>query len=320
MKRWQIPAVRWGFGAIMLLCGNFNGQAQPSANQEQYLLNPVVLSPSLFNRITSFGGLYTFRTDRSGFRGRPSLHFLDISGIPKQNMLLDMQLQYIHANLFRSLYFTLGYAYQIQLGPDKFLTLSVNGVLTNEVLDLTDALVDDPNDPLFGNQQRISQTHLNIGAGLALRISRFAACLTSPMLLNNLSGPEAASGVPELGLQRNFLIYLENDFRLNREGGFLKPSLLLRQIQEGPMVIDVAMQGGVNGKYWASFLYRTSNMLGLSVGVGFWQRVLLNYCYEFYIGSSAGAVGGNHEITLAFRIQETPPVPELQDYFSTSPK
>jgi len=76
----------------------------------------------------------------------------------------------------------------------------------------------------------------------------------------------------------------------------------------------------VNGKYWLSILYRTSNILGLGVGIGIWDRVLLNYCYEFYLGSSAGSVGGNHEITLAFRIQETPPVPKIRDYFSAPGK
>jgi len=149
MKQQEFALIPWYLATIILAGLWTNSLAQPSVNQEQYLLNPVVLSPSLFNRIASVGGFYSFRSDRSGFTGRPSLHLFDLSGIPNKNMLLDAQIRYIHANLFRSLYFTLGYAYQIRLSENKYLTLSISGALTHEVLDLTDAVVDDPNDPLF---------------------------------------------------------------------------------------------------------------------------------------------------------------------------
>ena len=320
MKRRKTRAFRRLSGTPILFLGLQFAVAQPSVNQEQYLLNPVLLSPSLFIRTTTFSGWYTFRTDRAGFLGRPTLHLVDISGIPGKNFLLDGQLQYIYSNLYRSLYFTLGAGCQVRLGKDAFLTFSLNGMISSKTLDLTDVMVDDPNDPLLVNQQRISQTHFNIGAGITLRISRFAACFSSPMLFNNLTGTEAVSGITELGLQRNFLIYLDNEFRLNREGGFLKPSFLLRQIQQGPLVIDFCLQGGVTGKYWASALYRTTRILGFSAGVGFWQRLLLSYSYEFCTGSSPGASGGSHEITIGYRIQKKDSGPELKDYFSVPRK
>ncbi|MBL7112943.1 MAG: hypothetical protein ISS19_13480, partial [Bacteroidales bacterium] len=38
----------------------------------QYLINPSVLAPTLFDNTTHFSGFLTYRNEWTGFRGRPN--------------------------------------------------------------------------------------------------------------------------------------------------------------------------------------------------------------------------------------------------------
>ena len=281
----------------------------------QYLINPSVLAPTLFDNTTHFSGFLTYRNEWTGFRGRPNTALVDISGVLHDKMYLGGEIRYQSASVFRSFYLAMKYACQIRIQQEQYLVLGLNGILYQNILDLTQAIILDPGDPLLQGKERITQTKLNIGAGLAYQFRTFILSFYAPMLLNNRSAyDQAVEG--SLSLPRNLLVYISNDFIINREW-ILKPAFRVNILTGIPTLFELSLLGGKVDQYWISALFRSNMMMGLTVGGQLWKHLVISYGYEFYFGNKPGVHTGTHEITLGYKIGIPKIVnPEMKDYFS----
>jgi len=304
--------------AISLLLSPLSSLPQTSSNQLQYLINPSVLAPTLFDPLTRFSGFLSYRSEWTGFQGKPTTILLDISGVVHNKMYFGGEIRYQSATVFRSFYLALKYAYQIRIQEEQYLILGVNGILYQNILDLTQATILDPGDPLLQGKDRITQTKVNIGAGLAYRFKTFLISFYAPMLLNNRSAyDQAVEG--SLSLPRNLLVYLSNDFIINRQW-LLKPTFRANILTGFPTIFELSLLGGKVDQFWCSVLFRSTMMMGLSVGGQLWKHLVISYGYEFFIGNKPGVHTGTHEITLGYKIGTSKLItPELKDYFSTPP-
>lgn len=281
----------------------------------QYLVNPSVLAPTLFDSRTHFSGFLTYRSEWTGFQGKPSVALLDISGSIKNKMYLGGEIRYQSATVFRSFYLALKYAYQIRIQDDQYLTLGINGLFYQNILDLSAATILDPNDPLLQGMERISQGKVNIGAGISYRFKTFILSFYAPMLLNNRS---AYDPIVEgsLSLPQNMLVYLSNDFIINRQW-LLKPTFRVNILTGIPSLFELSLLAGKADQFWFSALYRSNMMMGLTVGGQLWKHLVISYGYEFFTGNKPGVHTGTHEITLGYKIGSSKVVtPQLRDYFS----
>jgi type IX secretion system PorP/SprF family membrane protein len=303
---------------ILLFLIPHSSFSQTSSNQLQYLINPSVLAPTLFDPGTRFAGFLTYRSEWTGFQGKPSVALLDISGSIKNKMYLGGEIRYQSASVFRSFYLTLKYAHQIRIQDDQFLTLGINGVFYQNILDLTAATILDPYDPLLAGMDRITQSKANIGAGLAYRYKSFIFSFYAPMLLNNRSAYDP-SVEGSLSLPQNMLVYISNDFIIDRKW-LLKPTFRVNILTGMPSLFELSLLAGRIDQFWFSALYRSTMMMGLTVGAQLWKQLIISYGYEFFTGSTPGVHTGTHEITLGYRIGRSKVVtPELKDYFSAPP-
>lgn len=289
--------------------------AQSPSNQMQYLINPSVLSPCLFDNKIRFSGILTYRSEWSGFQGRPVSALLDVSGTVKGNMFFGGEIRFQASMVFRSFFLALKYAYQIRIQEEQYLTLGVNATIYQNILDLTQATVLDPADPLLQGKERITQTSLNIGAGLAYRFKTFIISFYAPLLLNNSSSYDrAVEG--SLSLPRNLQAYISNDFLINREW-MIKPVMRVNVITGLPTIFEVSILSEKIEQFWFAAQFRSSMILGFTVGGQLWKHLVLSYGYEFYTGNKPGASTGTHEITIGYRIGSARIItPELKDYFS----
>jgi len=300
---------------ILLLLIPHSSFSQTSSNQMQYLVNPSVLAPTLFDSRTHFSGFLTYRSEWTGFQGKPSVALLDISGSIKNKMYLGGEIRYQSATVFRSFYLALKYAYQIRIQDDQYLTLGINGIFYQNILDLSAATILDPNDPLLQGMERISQGKVNIGAGISYRFKTFILSFYAPMLLNNRS---AYDPIVEgsLSLPQNMLVYLSNDFIINRQW-LLKPTFRVNILTGIPSLFELSLLAGKADQFWFSALYRSNMMMGLTVGGQLWKHLVISYGYEFFTGNKPGVHTGTHEITLGYKIGSSKVVtPQLRDYFS----
>jgi len=301
---------------IILICLHMTGavRSQNNANEMQYLVNPSCLAPTLFENTTNFSGFFTYRSEWSGFQGNPSVALLDISGTLKDKMYFGGEIRYQGATVFHSFYLSLKYAFQIKIQEDQFLTLGLNPVFYQNILDISSATVFDPGDPLLEGKDRISQSKLNIGAGLSYRLKRFVLSFYAPMLLNNKSAyDESIEG--SLSFPQNLMVYISNDFIAHRSW-LVKPTLRINIITGSTTLFELSLLTGRIDQFWFSALYRSNKMLGLSVGGLLWKKVVISYGYEFFTGNNPGIHTGTHEITLGYKIGRSKIInPELKDYF-----
>ena len=300
---------------ILLILLPISSFSQTSSNQLQYLINPSVLSPALFDPDLHFSGFITYRSEWTGFQGKPTVALLDISGTLKNKMYLGGEIRYQSASVFRSFFLALKYAYRIRILDDQYLTLGINGVFYQNILDLNAATILDPADPLIRGQERITQSKGNIGAGLAYSFRNFTVCFYAPMLLNSSSAYDPlVEG--SLSLPQNMLVYLSNDFIINRQW-LVKPTFRFNILTGIPSFFELSLLAGRLDMFWASLLYRSNMTMGLTVGGELWKQLVISYGYEFFVGNSPGVHTGTHEITLGYKIGGTKIVnPELKDYFS----
>ncbi|MFH1296317.1 MAG: PorP/SprF family type IX secretion system membrane protein [Bacteroidota bacterium] len=315
--QWAFRFSPFRYFSISLFLLPLPSLSQTSANQMQYLINPSCLSPALFENTTRFSGFLTYRSEWTGFQGKPSVALLDISGIAHNNMYFGGEIRYQTAMVFRSFYLALKYAYQIRIREEQYLTLGVNGIFYQNILDLTAATILDPGDPLLQGIDRITQTKVNIGAGLSYRFSSFILSFYAPMLLNNRSAyDQAVEG--SLSLPQNLLVYISNDFIINREW-LMKPTVRINILTGSPTLFELSLLAGKIDQFWFTAMFRSNMMMGLTVGGQLWKHVVISYGYEFFTGNSPGVHTGTHEITLGYKIGKTRIVkPELKDYFSAT--
>ena len=293
----------------------FLSLSQTSSNQLQYLINPSSLAPALFDNSTRFSGFLTYRSEWTGFQGKPSDALIDISGVVHKKMYVGGEIRYQTATVFRSFYLSLKYAYQIRIQENQFLTLGINGVLYQNTLNLSDANILDPGDPLLQGRDRISQLKLNIGAGLSYRFKTFILSVYAPMLLkNNSIYDNAVEG--SLSLPQNMLVYTSIDFIIDKKW-ILKPTFRANILTGLPSLLELSILAGKKDQFWASILFRSNMMMGLTVGGQLWKHLVISYGYEFFTGNKPGVNTGVHEITLGYKIgQPIVIIPELRDYLS----
>ncbi len=291
------------------------GLAQSSANQMQYLINPSSLAPTLFEKSTRFSGFLTYRSSWTGFEGKPSSALIDISGVVNNKMYVGGEIRYQTATVFRSFYLSLKYALQLRLHEDQYLTLGINGVLYQNSLRLSEAIILDPNDPLIQGKERISQIKLNLGAGVSYRYKTFIFSIYAPMLLSNTSAYDnTVTGT--LSLPQNMLVYTSLDL-IFEKNWILKPTFRANILTGVPSLLELSLLAGKRDLFWFAALFRSNMMMGLSVGGQLLKHLVINYGYEFYTGNQPGVQTGFHEITLGYKIGQPIIIkPELRDYLS----
>ncbi len=300
---------------FIVLCPALQAQQLPIL--DNYLLNPVSISPAFSGRDNIFEALVTHRTEGPKLSGSPVIGNVNIDGRIGKKMGVGGSIILNKAGIYKNFSINLNYAYHLQVAKLHFLSFGISAAMYQNSLDISSVILKDPNDPMVMNQSKISESYFNMGASLLYNYQNFNFSIAFPLLFNNRSFYiDDAPYEYVLTMKRNFLIYSNYTLDLNEEWK-LKFDLLFRYVQQVPWTIEVSTLVKFRDSYWFGLLYRKPTVIGVTAGLEIINSIVINYNYEFVGSSMMGSSGGNHEFTVGYRLKGTvkpKKVLQIKDY------
>jgi len=300
------------FILLIIISGPASSQQFPI--MDQYLVSPSSISPAFVGKDAPFEVFLTSRIEWTSITGHPFFGALNLSSALPKNMGLGGNIMYNVAGPLENMTINLNYAYHLKLAVDHNLSFGINGAYYQNVLDLSNAVLADLNDPVLAGRSTISESYFNVGLGLLYSWRTLDVCVTFPLLFNNksfYSSEKIYSHV--LSLDRNFLVYM--GYLLQSKGDWgAHFSFLYRQTQYTPWSFDVAIRAIYKEMISFGLLYRKNNIIGITGGLSIAKGLRFNYTYEYSPSAMMGKSSGTHEITLGYKMVPKSVKPSMKDY------
>jgi len=295
------------------LCSGVFSQQFPIL--DNYLINPVSISPAFTGKLNLFEAFLTYRNEWVNIPGGPVEGALNIDGALNKNMGLGGNIQINKAGPLTNFMVNLNYAYHLQIAKEHFLSFGINISAYQNSIDYSKAVVGNPLDPLLQGNGKTTETYMNVGAGLLYAWKDLYICVGFPVLFNNKSFYNQNKYDHVLAMDRNWIFYagytvdLKSDWKL-------KFDMLYRNTQFTPWTIEVSGLVKYHDSFWLGAFYRKSNIVGLTAGVAIVNALVINYNYEFSGSAMLGKSAGTHEITLGFMLKRKTVSLQIKEYNS----
>lgn len=287
--------------------------SQPFQILDNYLFNPVSISPAFSGKTNIFQAFLTFRKEWVNIPGGPITGALNIDGSLNKNMGIGGNIQINKAGPLTNFMANLNYAYHLQLAKEHFLSFGVNVSLYQNSINLNDVIVGDNLDPMLQGSNKKTETYVNAGTSLLYSWKELNVCIGFPVLFNNRSFYNENQYTHVLAMDRNWLFYANYtvDFKSDWK---LKLDLLYRNTQYSPWTIEFSTLVKYHDSYWLGAFYRKSNIIGITAGLAIVNSLVINYNYEFSGSALLGQSSGTHEISLGYMLKRKTVSLQIKDY------
>lgn len=292
---------------ILLVATAFAGLAMAAQAQQvplfsQYFHNPFIYNPAWagLDKFASFNA--TYRKQWDGLEGAPTTYLatLDLPFYENKSGF-GVNVQQDEIGLFRQNKFLFSYAYhifQLYENSSYFSFGLTGGVVTNR-LDLTNAFIRNPNDPLIlDNTGSYQGFEFTFGMNYIFQ-DKFQIGFTMPQFLTTgIRSIDAGSN--NIGLKPHFLLTAKCTLKTADEMHRIEPMLMLRRVENVPLQLDAGVQYTWNNTLWFNAAYRTSYSAVVGMGLSV-KRLRFGYARDFAVSELQGYVGSSNEIMLGYK-------------------
>jgi type IX secretion system PorP/SprF family membrane protein len=281
--------------------------AQEYGQYSLYTVNPVLLNPALAGFSGEHEFLLNYRRQWSGFPGTPHMVSFVYNGAiaPSSGIGVNIFNERVGSlNRFRA-----GGMYGFQIKTDDLkLGMGLAADYIQHRLS-NDAVVDpslDPNDPLVqAAANGISYFDANVGIYARYKNKWYLGVSVPHLVRARLSDIEDLPETPSLA-NRSFTAQIGGHFEFQTQGLTLDPSIMVRRILTGPLVIDANIITSIlDDQLYAGITYRHTLEIGSGVGVLLGariQNVSVFYQYDAGFGTFQNYNHGAHEVGMLYRI------------------
>jgi type IX secretion system PorP/SprF family membrane protein len=289
-----------------LLYGGVFGQQD--AGFTQYFFNPLFINPGYAGTREAISGTLVYRNQWAGMDGSPVSQSFNIHGqVPNSKVGLGLQIYNDEAGPIKNTGVQATYAYHIPIGKCK-LALGLSGSLDDLRVLGSKIVIDDKSDASFTNN---TETYLvpDAAFGLYLYRTRFYTGLSATHLLQPRFGRPDANVSNPARFYRNYYLTAGYVFKLS-ETLDLRPSLLLKGVENAPMAADIDAALIFCEKFFVGLGYRvskrinmngTDNMLVAMLEYEVNHKFRIGYSYDYYLNQSGNYnSAGTHEIMLGW--------------------
>lgn len=286
---------------FLFLATTFTVSAQYEAVYSHYNVSPVLINPSLAGYKESHRLQLNLRNQWTSFPGAPTTYAVSYNGPIGRTLGLGIGVLSESIAQITRYRFQLNYAFRYDLETVKvaagFSTEFQKFQLSNAVAEnrlyqpgdfkIIDGIEGrDGFDASVGLYARIKDATF-IGFSIPNLISERLADIGAPTLSDN---------------SRQFIFNFGHEFNLQTYNVKIEPSLMVRKIQNVPILIDFNLIGKfLEEQFHAGILYRagTEGIVGIMLGTQV-SNINIFYSYEVAFGRFQKFNSGTHEVTVAF--------------------
>ena len=250
-------------------------------------------------------GFLNHRRQWVGLEGAPVTNIISVhSPLGNKNIGLGGTLSSDRSSLYQRIAANVTYSHRFHFSKKIVHSIAFGasvGFVDNKI-NLADAIVDNPDDPLLRGGSSINGTTLNIDFGLRYNLKGLELGFAVPQLFETqirYAPTDNTNG--KFTLRRAMVGYLGYKFTI-KDKWFIQPSVLLRN-SAGVTQIDGNLNLSYKDIIWLGATYRTSGGIIPSIGFKVAQQFTFAYAYEFAGSSGISSRGnGTHEIMAGFRL------------------
>ena len=281
---------------LLILFVVFAGQAfaQFEASYTQYMFNGLAINPAYAGSHNSLDASLITRFQSPGLEGAPSTQTISAhTGIRDKKIGLGLMVITDKIGVTRQTGYYASFAYKIKFAKST-LSLGLQGGATSYRSDYSQLLIKQPGDPLVDGDVR--ETQPNIGAGIYYHSKMFYAGLSMPQMLGALS---------ENIIQSQPIIFTTGVVLPLNDAFKLKPSVLVRTVEEQLVEIHCNMNLLIHEILWVGASYRVGSSVSGLLELQLTNQLRLGYAYDATLSELRQADSGSHEIMLNFQLRYT---------------
>jgi type IX secretion system PorP/SprF family membrane protein len=282
-----------GLLLIMALGNSVKAQQEPMFTQ--YTFNPISVNPAYAGTRNALNINSLTRLQWVGLEGAPKTYSIAAhTPYNKKKVGLGVTLITDEVGPIRNTYFTVNYAYRVNLTEKIKLSMGLKGGIVSYKASIRNLELNDPNDPVFaGNDKRVNP---NLGAGVYLYADNYYFGFSAPKLFQTTLDEENQQGNE---MRRHYYIIGGYALEINPSLVF-KPTVLFKAVEGSPLSTDLTAQFLLQNKFWIGTMYRIGDALGLFANVKITEQLTVGYGYDYSLNGLSGFNNGTHEIVISY--------------------
>jgi len=168
------------------------------------------------------------------------------------------------------------YAYHLGIGPRTSLSGGISVGLTNNALNTSKLLFDNPIDPAVASSGYLNKMRPDVNAGLWLYSADFFAGISAQQIMNQgleFSGntlTTSTKSYPHLFVTAGYKLYANEDISII-------PSAVLRYVNPLPLGVDLNVKAQYRDRVWLGAGYRLKDGLSAMAGVNISNVMNIGY-------------------------------------------
>lgn len=193
------------------------------------------------------------------------------------------------------------YAYHLPLGVRTTLSGGISVGLTNNTLNTTKLLFDNPIDPAVAGSGTLNTMRPDMNAGLWLYSGNYFAGVSVLQIIDqglefsNNTLTTSNKKYPHFFGTFGYKFYAGVDFSII-------PSVVVRYVDPLPVGVDISMKAQYRDRFWFGGAYRVNDGISAMVGVNVSNTFNLGYAYDYTTSPLQNFTKGTHEVVLGFLI------------------
>ncbi|HMP92944.1 MAG TPA: type IX secretion system membrane protein PorP/SprF [Phnomibacter sp.] len=191
------------------------------------------------------------------------------------------------------------YAYHLGIGPRTSLSAGISAGLTNNGLNTSKLVFDNPIDPAVAGSGTLNRMRPDVNVGLWLYSANFFAGASAMQIIDQgltFSNNTLTTGrktYPHMFLTAGYKLYAGEDFSII-------PSVVLRYVDPLPLGVDANVKVQYRDRFWIGSSLRLKDGIAGMVGVNINSTFNIGYAYDYTTSKLQNFTRGTHEIVLGF--------------------
>ena len=282
----------------ILLCA-FTSQAQQYPRRTLFMVNPYAVNPAAAGVNRDIPLYTTYRSQWNGTNVHPKTFYLTANKQLPNGFGIGGVLFQDKTGAYSTTSFEFSGASHIAISRKQSVAFGVSGIGTQYVFDLSNAVVQDPNDVALGGGVKQSSFSLNANAGMMLYGQNYFFGVSVPYLLQ----PKLNFGSGNINERviRHYQLMGSYEFSLTKDWG-LSTSIFTRFTEVTPMQVDLNVMLNLNHDLCFGITSRPKSAWAAMFGWKF-EGYSLWYSYEMNTGIAQALGFSSHEFTLGYTIK-----------------
>jgi type IX secretion system PorP/SprF family membrane protein len=263
------------------------------------MVNPYAVNPAVAGVNRDIPLYTTYRSQWNGTNNHPKTFYLTANKQLPNGFGIGGVLFQDKTGAYSTTAFEFTGSSHIAINRKQSLGFGISGIGTQHVFDLSNAIVQDPNDMALGGGMRQSSFSLNANAGMMLYGQNYFFGVSVPYVLQ----PKLnfGNGNTNERVIRHYQLMASYEFPLSNDWG-LSTSMLSRFTAVTPIQLDLNAMLNYKRDLCFGITYRPTTAWAAMFGWKF-EGYSIWYAYEMNTGVSQALGFSSHEFTLGYTIK-----------------